>query len=50
MSKNELNKVKKDRGKFRCNIPNNSREALLLDKKNGHILWADAIAKYMTSL
>ena len=35
MSRNKRNKVKKDLEKFGYKIPNHSREALLLDKKNG---------------
>ena len=50
ISRNERNKVKKDWEKFGYNIPNNSRKALLLDKKNGNTLWYDAISKQMTSL
>ena len=50
ISRNEHNKVNKDREKFGYKIPNNSREALLLDSKNGKTLWADAIAKEMTAL
>ena len=50
MSRNECNKVKEDREKFGYKITNNSRESLLLDKKNGNTLWYDAIAKEMTAL
>ena len=45
MSINECNKGNNDRGNFGLNIPNNYREAILLDKKNGKALWSDAIAK-----
>ena len=45
MSINERKKVKKDQDKFGYKIPNNSREALLLDKKNGDTLWDDVISK-----
>ena len=45
MSRNDRNKVKKDQEKFGYNIPNNSRELLLLDKKNVNTLWADAISE-----
>ena len=50
MSKNEHNKVKKYGKKFEYNIPKNSREVLLLDKKNGNTLWVYAIAKEMKEL
>ena len=43
MSRNYLNKVNKDWEKFGYIIPNNSSEAILLDKKNGNTLWSDAI-------
>lgn len=36
--------------KFGIKIPNNTREALLLDKMNGNTKWADAIAKEMLGL
>ena len=50
MSRNERNKGKKDWEKFGYKIPNNYREALLLDKKNGNNLWAETIAKDITAL
>ena len=50
ISINEHIKGKKDREKFGYKIPNNSREELLLDKKNGNNLWADEISKKMTAL
>ena len=50
MSRNEHNKVKKYREKFGYNIPNSSREALLLYKKNGNTLWDDVISKEITAL
>ena len=50
MSRNERNKVKKYREKFGYNIPNNYREALISDKKNGNTLWSDAISKQLKAL
>ena len=50
MSRNERNKVNGDREKFGYKIPNITREALLLDKKNGNILCNDAIAKDVAAL
>ena len=50
MSRNEHNKVNKYREKFGYNITNNSRKALILDKKNGNILWSDAIVNEMKAL
>ena len=49
MSRNRHNKVNKDRDKFGYNIINNSREVLLLNKKNANTLWDDDIAKEMVS-
>ena len=45
MSINERNKVKKDQEHFGYKITNNSREALLLYKKNGKTLWDGEISK-----
>ena len=45
VSRNYRNKVNKYLDKFGYNIPNNSRELLLLDKKNVNTLWADAISE-----
>ena len=50
MSRNDRNKVNKYRDKFGYKIPNNFREVLLLDKKNGNTLWSDAIYKEMSAL
>ena len=50
MSRNERNKRKKYREKFLYKTPNNTKEALLLDKRNGTTLWADIISNYMTEL
>ena len=50
VSRNERKKVNKDHNKFGYKIPKNSMEALLLDKKNGNILWFDAISKEITEL
>ena len=50
MSRNELNKGIKDRGKFGYKIPNNYREVFLIGKKNVKNLWADKISKEMTAL
>ena len=50
MPRNERNKGKKDWEKFGYKIPNNSREALLLDKKNGNNLWTYTIAKDIMAL
>ena len=50
ISRNERNKINKDQEKFGYKIPNNSREAILLDKKNGNTLWDDEISKEITSL
>ena len=36
--------------KFGISLPTNTREALLLDRKNGNTLWAEAILKEMKSL
>ena len=47
ISRNCCNKVKKDWDKFGYKIIKNSREALLLDMKNGNTLWDDVIAKDM---
>ena len=41
MSINENNKGKKDREKFGYKVTNHTRDDLLLDKKNGTILWDD---------
>ena len=50
MSINEPNKVKKYQEKFGYKIPKNSREAILLDKKNWNTLWYDAISDEMMAL
>ena len=50
ISRNERNKVKTYQWKFGYKITNNSREALLLDNKNGNTLWSDVIVKYMNAL
>ena len=50
ISRNERNKGNNDRDKFGYKIPNNYREALLLDKNNGNTLWAYEISKDMTTL
>jgi hypothetical protein len=50
MSKNSQNAKIKDRTKYDIRVPNNTREALLLDKTNKKTYWADAIAKEMTAL
>ena len=50
MTRNYRNEVNKDRDKFGYKITNNYRREILLDKKNGSILWDDAIAKEMTEL
>ena len=50
MSRNDCKKVKNDWEKLGYNITNNSREALLLDKRNGNTLWDDAIAKHIMAL
>ena len=50
ISRNERNKGNDDRDKFRYKIPNNYREALLLDKNIGNTLWVYEISKDMKTL
>ena len=50
ISINARNKGKKDWEKIGYKITNNSREAILVDKKNGNNLWHDTISKEMTAL
>ena len=50
LSIKKRNKVNREWEKFGCKIPKNSREALLLDKKNGNTFWADAIVKEIKGL
>jgi hypothetical protein len=50
MSKNTRNVNIKDRLKYNIRVPNITREALLLNKKNHNRKGADAIAKEMTAL
>ena len=49
-SRNSRNDRFKQREKFGIRIPNNVREALMLDRMNKNNLWADAIAKEMGAL
>ena len=49
-SRNTRTKNKGKRVKFGLKIPNNTREALIIDAENGNNLWADAIAKEMGAL
>ena len=50
MSKNTRNKKIVNREKFGIKIPNNVREALILDRINKNNLWAEAMAKEMAAL
>ena len=50
ISKNARNQRKEMREKFGIKIPNNTREALLLDRMNGDNKWAEAIKKEMDAL
>jgi len=50
LSRNARNQKKKIREKFGIKISRNTREALLLDKKNGDSKWAEAICKEMDAL
>ena len=50
ISRNERNKGKNDQDKFGYKITKNSREEILLYKKNGNTLWDDAIAKEIRAL
>eukprot|EP00957_Ditylum_brightwellii_P183720 13993559-Ditylum_brightwellii.AAC.1 len=43
LSRNARNQKKKIREKFGVKILRNTKEALLLDKKNGDSKWAEAI-------
>eukprot|EP00957_Ditylum_brightwellii_P210501 15365052-Ditylum_brightwellii.AAC.3 len=50
LSRNARNQKKKIREKFRIKIPRNTKEALLLDKKNGDNKLKEAICKEMDAL
>ena len=50
LSKNSRDGKIKDKEKFGIKIPNNIKEALLLDRQNNNNLWAEAIAKEMDAL
>src|SRR5687768_10862260 len=50
MSKNARNARQGSQEKYGITIPQNTREALLLDIKNKNTKWADAVAKEMSSL
>eukprot|EP00957_Ditylum_brightwellii_P055153 4180021-Ditylum_brightwellii.AAC.1 len=50
LSRNARNQKKKIREKFGINIPRNTKEALLLDEKNGDSNWTEAICKEMDAL
>ena len=50
ISRNERKKGNKYREKFGYKIPKNSREVLLLEKKNGNTLWGVAISEQMITL
>ena len=50
MSKNTRNAKLGPRNKFGCEVPQNTKQALLLDKLNNNTKWADFIAKEMGGL
>jgi hypothetical protein len=50
MSMKSRNARVKDRMKYNIQVPNNTREALLLDKKNNNTKWVDSNAKEMSAL
>ena len=50
LSRNKRIQKKSKVIKFGITVPNNVKEALILDKENGNNLWAEAIQKEMTAL
>ena len=50
ISQNQRNLAIQGREKFGIDIPQNTRQALLLDKQNKNTKWADAIAKEMEGM
>ena len=50
VSRNHRVQRRPNKIKFGIKVPNNIREALILDKENGNNLWSEAIQKEMTAL
>ena len=50
LSKNTRDKNIKNKEKFGVKVPNNVRDALILDRINKNTLWADAMTKEMSAL
>ena len=50
ISRNTRISKKDNRIKFGIKVPNSVKEALLFDRENNNILWAEAITKEMTAL
>ena len=50
ISKNQRNIRERRREKFGFQIPNSTRDALILDQINGNTKWEDSIQKEMTAL
>ena len=50
LSRNKRIQKKSKVIKFGRTVPNNVKEALILDRENGNNLWAEAIQKEMTNM